>query len=251
MIPRTFYGICFLLWCLSGAAQAEITVAAFNVRPWGYIDENGQVAGHYIPMMRAFGRQLKTPMAINPMPYPRMLQDISSGKADLAILMDDEVSAGIGHRLALLPVSEVVLVLRPGLSMAKLKTLSEPRLGRVTGTYYQAVSQYLPIVNYVGMPNLESGFAMLAMSRVDALVLSNAALELAVEEGVSIAATKFEVEEIGKISAALYLSKSSDKAVDLARYRAIAHQVVDEMTSVKIGPEAQQAKSLFIKKKNK
>lgn len=248
---RALYGLGILLLCLSTSIQSEVTMAVFNVKPWGYIDERGQVAGYYLSLIRDFERQLGIKITFKLGPYLRVLQDISSGDADFAILIDDPDSAGIAYRLAPLPVIEVVFVLRSGLSLAKLKVLPEPRIGRVIGAYYQEVGQLLPAASYVGVPNIESGFAMLAMGRVDALVFTDTALELLTEKGVDLPLNEFAVEKIGSIRAALYLSKNSDKAVDLARYRAIAHQVVDEMTSVKIGPEAQQAKSLFIKKKNK
>lgn len=237
-MQKTFCALC-LLWGLSFTVRAEVTMAVFNVKPWGYINKHGQFDGYYFPLVRSFEQQLGINISFKPGPYLRVMQDISSGDADFAILIDDYDSAGIAHRLAKLPVIEVVLVLRVGLSLADLKVLPEPRVGRIIGSYFQEVRQQLPAARYVGVPNMESGFALLAMGRVDALIFTNTALELLSKKRRKTLLDDFSVEKIGEINAALYLSKSSGKVADLARYRAAARQVVSEMNGVDISLQAQ------------
>jgi len=197
-------------------AAEPVVFSTSSVEPWGYFTDRHQPKGLLVTFSQLLQRQMQlnsseTLRFINFIrPYPRVINDIKTGKADFAVLFRSPESLNYGD-----PVGEVYRfdILVTGLSTAEpIKDLSDLEgkpIGYVRGSKYGPAFDGNTRLTKLSLDSMEKGVEMLKKSRLHALVCLDQTRAYALKQkNIPTAATE-TLMVLGSASADLYISKRS------------------------------------------
>ena len=172
--------LCFFLLLCTGSLQAQPAAApemsgapkvvTSTVTPWG-IDRPGQPPqGMLVDMQRALFQRAGLPFHNDMKPYPRVIADIESGQADVAVMFVSPESERTGISLGQVVQERIVVAMRAeAAAITQLNDLSNRYVGHVRGSRYGAAFDEHPGIIRVPVTDAEQGLRMLLAGRLDAM----------------------------------------------------------------------------------
>jgi polar amino acid transport system substrate-binding protein len=168
---------CFLL---IAAYQAEADVlskqdntarfATSTVKPWGFMDEQGQQRGMLVEFTRHLSLEIGTKYHNYLQPYPRVIHSLGSGFVDFAVLLDGPLAEKSGIRVGGLFVTEVLLVAKSGVEpIASIELLSGMTVGHIRGSNYGDRFDRATHFKRIPINTMRQGLAMVLAGRIDAM----------------------------------------------------------------------------------
>lgn len=204
--------LCLLtLLTLTSAVRADAQaprLVTSTVTPWG-IDLPGQAPrGMLVDLQRELLRQAGLPFRNTMKPYPRVIADIESGEADLAIMFVSPEAERIGISLGQVATERVVIAVRANApAVQSLDDLSGRLVGQVRGSRYGAAFDEHPGIIRVPVTEVEQGLLMLLAGRIDAMASTEHSLLYALYNAGMDAADIRIALPLFTVRADLYLSR--------------------------------------------
>nr|WP_269783232.1 transporter substrate-binding domain-containing protein [Marinibactrum halimedae] len=180
------------------------------VAPWGYLDKSGRNKGILTDFMSELCNRAAIPCHQMIAPYPRVIQSVSTGYADAAILF---VSDSVAERARLLGIVADVRTVMVGLPNAEkihsLDDLKGKRVGVIRASYYGDEFDQRDDFQKIPLNSIDHGLYMLIGKRIDVIV----SVEQTVFYGMrslGMDVRHFRVlGEVSVVQAGLYISKAS------------------------------------------
>lgn len=197
-------------------AAEPVVFSTSSVEPWGYFTDRHQPKGLLVTFNQLLQQQMQrySPESLRFInflrPYPRVIHDIKTGKADFAVLFRSPESLNYGD-----PVGEVSRfdILVTGLNSAEpIKDLSDLEgkpIGYVRGSKYGPAFDGNTRLTKLSLNSMEKGVEMLKKGRLHALVCLDQTLAYALaQKNIPAGATK-TLMVLGSAQTDLYISKRS------------------------------------------
>ncbi|RRJ84817.1 substrate-binding periplasmic protein [Aestuariirhabdus litorea] len=198
---------------VSGGLHADsIAVATTTVKPWGYLDNEGAPQGLLSQFIRELEDHSGLPMNNTLEPYPRVIQEIKSGKADIAVLLkspeSDKFAIDLGE---VVKTSTIFIALAGTPPIDTLDALIGSRVGHIRGSKYGTEFDDHPSIHRVPVSDVAQGLRMLRQGRIEALASTDYSLfytlrELHIDPGLLT-----QLISLKSNSGHLYLSRRSPK----------------------------------------
>ncbi len=191
-----------------------------NVKPWGYYRNHNHPTG----LLVEFGDQLQRQILKNAAarldfenhirPYPRVISDIKTGRADFAVLFNSPESLNYGNSLGKIASFEILITGRKtSPPINTIDDLAGKTIGYVRGSKYGPAFDSNNKLIKVSLDSMDKGVEMLLKGRLDALICLDQTLHYSLKEkSINPSATK-TLLVLGSARADLFISKRSDKAV--------------------------------------
>ena len=188
-----------------GAAPAVVTT---TVEPWGFFDENGKQSGILVDFVRTLMANAGLALDNKLKPYPRVIHEIATGQAELAVLFAGPQSDAIGQSLGKLTAVRVIIVMRAGeKALTTLEDFEGLKIGYVRGSRYGSVFDDNPLFKHVAVSNADQGLRMLMSGRIDAMASTEHSLLYAsYHSGIASADLRVALSPV-TASAHLYVSR--------------------------------------------
>lgn len=166
---------CFSAGAVESARSVVIRFAILDAMPFGGKDASGKPVGIYAKLLQALQEELPDKLSIEVVPYARAAHLVASRQADATLMFN---ASNLEHStVSLLPVftSDLVVQLRPGLTIparAKLKSLT---IGRMRGGCKELEGDQ----KFYELNTQEQGVQMLLAGRLDGFCTSAETLKFA------------------------------------------------------------------------
>lgn len=200
-----------------GKAASEISFVAPILTPYAYYDEEGQLTGTQVELVNKINQTSKIKLDVFPVPASRLMRTISSGKADLAILIESDAANALGEKIALITQPSFMIVSLKGAkvvsSFAELKGQS---VGYISSAFYGEEFDKNTDIYKVPLLDNVKALNMLLLKRIDYLATSERGLVYLLNEkkvfGKVVPQFVFH-----QTNAYLYLSKRSKSYAELIK----------------------------------
>ncbi len=177
---RVAHGLLFFVlmaFLIAPHCQAKgLSAAIFDIAPWGYLDNDGNIAGIEYEIISAIAEEMAEDIDIQLVPYKRMLENLEAGVVDFAIFYRSAKSEQSGEPLAKWGKLDIIVVGRAGTDLRSYEDLRPltvaVRLGGLFDPHFNndATLKKLVVDNYA------HGLKMLMAKRVDAVIGTAATL---------------------------------------------------------------------------
>jgi len=156
----------------SSQVNSALKVGIIDIPPFSFSD--GQQRGIHIDYVREVFKLAKIPATLQSLPYPRVVEGISAGKVDIALMFrrDElpntiEVCKSFGfHNL---------IVTRKGVHASNLKGLENLRVGVIRKAQFGKEFNEADYFQKIYLENYSQSFKMLRLSRLEAFIISRPA----------------------------------------------------------------------------
>ncbi len=201
-------------------ASEPVQIVTSMVAPWGYRSATGRPDGLLVKLADLLAREAGLPYQQNLRPYPRVLQEISAGRADMAVLFDSPESEKIAEPLGkVLEISIVVIGPAGTPALEDMGQLSGQRAGYIRGSKYGSAFDDNRTLIKIPLNTPEQGLAMLLQGRLDVMVISDHTLRFALQKmGLTAERVSLRLRLAGT-SASLYFSRLSPRQDLRSTYR--------------------------------
>ncbi|WP_086479306.1 substrate-binding periplasmic protein [Oceanospirillum sanctuarii] len=199
-------------------AHDPVVFSTSSVEPWGYFIDGNQPAGLLVEFNEALQAELKQHSSFDVTfenyirPYPRVINDIKTGRADFAVLFNSPESHNYGDSVGEVSTFDVVVTGRQdSAGITSLDDLEGLPVGHVRGSKYGPAFDDNTKILKVSLDSMEKGLDMLLKGRLAALICLDQTLYHSMnEKGIAPDQTK-TLFVIGKARADLFISKRSKK----------------------------------------
>lgn len=199
-------------------ADNTLIFSTSNVEPWGYFVEGNQPAGLLVEFNEALQDEMRQHDTSGVTfenyirPYPRVINDIKTGRADFAVLFNSPESHNFGDSVGEVSTFNVLVTGRhDSKDFLSLDDLEGLPVGHVRGSKYGPAFDNNSKILKVSLDSMEKGLDMLLKGRLAALVCLDQTLYYSLKEkGISADQTR-TLFVIGKARADLFVSKRSRK----------------------------------------
>lgn len=164
------------LVCSAPAAAGGLTAAIFAIPPWGYRDAQGRITGIEYEIVQAIAEHLDEPVAIELLPYKRMIRHLETGEADFAIFYRSERSEEVAEPLVKWGELDIIVIGRAGREITTYEDLRSLDIAVRLGGYFGERFDNDTALNKRPVENYARGVKMLMAGRVDAVVGTAATL---------------------------------------------------------------------------
>jgi polar amino acid transport system substrate-binding protein len=172
-----------LLGLLCGAAVAAdrpITMPLLSVRPYGWLDAQGQPQGLYPDIAAALARETGLEIRVDMVPFARAAALVAGGNADATLMFSTAVTEKKAVQAVVVFYTDQVVMLRPGVSVTSRLDLMPLSLGRMIGGCQELVNDTSANWRFSDLVSQESGLRMLLASRLDGFCSASEAVTDAV-----------------------------------------------------------------------
>ena len=145
-------------------------LATSTVKPWGFADTDRTRKGMLIDFQNTLFSRAN--IAVNNVlePYPRVIQDIEKGDADIAVMFVSPQANRIAHSLGNVLSERIVIVVKAGSKEYRsLDDFNGQNIGQVRGSKYGDAFDNHPGITRVALTDVEQGLKMLLAGRLDAM----------------------------------------------------------------------------------
>lgn len=206
-----------------------------TVKPWGFIDEEGQEDGLLVRFEREL--YLETGIAYENylQPYPRVLHSLASGSVDFAIIFDPHAPREKTVRVGHVTTTEIIVVARAGVEpLASIDGLAKQRVGYIRGSKYGEAFDGATHFTRIPINTMKQGLSMLLNGRIDAMTSSDQSLYWAMERMGIDGSRLARVLILGGVTGGLYMSNSSRRQDLLPIYRKALQRMQAKGTMTRI-----------------
>ncbi|WP_284378770.1 substrate-binding periplasmic protein [Litoribrevibacter albus] len=208
----SFFACLILLFSYPLSAQAESTllISTSNVMPWGIEKSDAPNEGLLVEFAKAFGDSSGIRYKNRLKPYPRVINDIRLGHADLAVLFESPESERIAYSLGEVTSVDVIAVSKSShRQIWSLSDLDGERVAYVRGSKYGHQFDQHKGFKKVPVNNMNQGLKMLMQNHVDVVVSTDQSIYYGIDSlGIQSKWLK-KLLVISTATANLYLSKQS------------------------------------------
>ena len=163
-----------LLLILPSLSYAGLKASIFNIKPWGYVDKNGNPAGIDAEIVNAISKELKQEIKIDVVPYKRMMHQLSYGQTDFAIFFKSSKSEKVAEPVIKWGELDIIVIGMKGQSIEKYSDLKNKRIGVRLGGYFHPKFDSDKSLRKQSFANYEDSIVSLKKDKVD-LVIGTAA----------------------------------------------------------------------------
>lgn len=145
-------------------------VSTSTVTPWGIVSDDGSAAGILVDFQKILFERAGVPMNLRMEPYPRVIQSIRSGTADVAVMFVSPESQRIAISLGKVVDEQIVIVTladRP--PVHSLDDFNGKLVGQVRGSRYGKDFDQHPGIVRTPVTDVEQGLKMLLSGRIEAM----------------------------------------------------------------------------------
>ncbi|MCL6414660.1 transporter substrate-binding domain-containing protein [Aestuariirhabdus sp. Z084] len=216
------------LFLPAAAYPDSLQVSTSTVKPWGYVNAQGQLDG----LLSRFTLELEKHSGItlnNTLtPYPRVIQEVKSGQADLAVLFKSPQADQYGIDLGEVVKTSIIITARADAPpINSLDALAGKRVGYIRGSRYGASFDDNLQLYKVPIRDMAQGVRMLMQGRIEAMVSADYTLFYTLRE-LDIEPTRLvHLLTLDSNSGHLYLSRRSTKPDSAANLQ----KALEEMRS--------------------
>jgi ABC-type amino acid transport substrate-binding protein len=165
-----------LLCSAAGAADRQISMPLLLVRPYGWLDAQGQAQGLYPEIAAALARETGLTIRVDMVPFARAAALVASGNADATLMFTTEVMENKAVQAMVVFYTNQIVLLRPGVAVTARGDLAPLTLGRMIGGCRELVDDTSRAWNFVDLTTQEAGLRMLLASRLDGFCSASEAL---------------------------------------------------------------------------
>lgn len=145
-------------------------VVTSTVKPWGFSDSDKANKGILIDFQNTLFARANIEFNNLLEPYPRVIQDIEKGDADIAVMFVSPQAERIAHSLGFVLNERIVIVVKAGSKEYRsLDDFSGQIIGQVRGSKYGQAFDTHPGITRVALTDVEQGLKMLLAGRLDAM----------------------------------------------------------------------------------
>jgi polar amino acid transport system substrate-binding protein len=204
-----------LLCVTAAAADRPITMPLLSVRPYGWLDAQGQPRGLYPDIAVALARESGLDIRVDMVPFARAAALVASGNADATLMFTTEATEKKAVQAVVVFYTDQVVLLRPGVSAASRVDLAPLSLGRMIGGCQELVNDTSANWRFSDVASQESGLRMLLASRLDGFCSASEALTDAVASA-GLESSFFTVQRVVLATKPVWLQLSPSLPQDLA-----------------------------------
>lgn len=199
-----------LCFTTSVLADETLLLSTSNVMPWGIEKPDGSHEGLLVELADAFCNQTGMQTRNRLKPYPRVINDIRTGQADVAVLFHSPESESIGYSLGEVASVEIIAVSkRSHKQISSLSDLNGERVAHVRGSKYGPTFDNHTGFHKVPVKNMNQGLRMLMKNHVDVVVSTDQSIYYGIENLAIETKWLKKLWVISTAKADLYLSKKS------------------------------------------
>ena len=152
----------------SGPATPNVVTS--TVTPWGFADNEGHQAGILVDFQQFLFSRAGLPLHNTLIPYPRVIQEIASGKADVAVMFTSPLANQIADSLGKVVDEHIIIVTRADApDYHSLDDFAGKQVGQVRGSRYGEVFDNHPLLQRIPVTDVDQGLKMLLAGRLDAM----------------------------------------------------------------------------------
>ncbi|WP_430461561.1 substrate-binding periplasmic protein [Thalassolituus sp. LLYu03] len=204
-------------------------VTTSTVTPWGIVHDNAPMTGMLVDFQKTLFERAGVPYTNRPEPYPRVIQSIAGGSADVAVMFVSPAADQIGENLGNIAEERIVVVTTAtAREVTSLNDFAGKLVGHVRGSKYGPVfDQHNGIVR-TPVTDVEQGLKMLLSGRLAAMASTEHSLLYAMytagidSRQVRIALPLFNVK------AGLYVSHAAAHEPWVAPLRQALKTMIDD-----------------------
>lgn len=197
-------------------ADHDLTFSTSNVEPWGWFNEEYEPKGLLVALNTALQKEMMhrshriLHFTNHIRPYPRVINDIKTGRADFAVLFNSRESDQFGESVGKVSDFKVLVTgLRDADSINSLQDLKGRPIGYVRGSRYGPVFDDNTDLSKVALDSMDKGLDMLLKGRLAALVCLDQTLFHALAKKRIPAGRTQTLMVLGSARADLYISRRS------------------------------------------
>lgn len=216
----------FSLFTSQAMSDELLKISTSNVMPWGIEKPDGKYEGLLVELADAFCHESGMQTRNRLKPYPRVINDIRLGQADVAVLFHSPESDRIGYSLGEVARVEVIAVSKSAhKQIFSLDDLKGERVAHVRGSKYGPAFDQHKGFQKVPVKNMNQGLSMLMKNHVDVVVSTDQSIYYGIDDlGIETKWLK-KLLVISTASADLYLSKKSPFVHNLDALRAAVSEL--------------------------
>jgi polar amino acid transport system substrate-binding protein len=209
--------VCFLLLTVY-QAEADVLLSAGDsarfatstVKPWGFMDEQGQQRGMLVEFAEQLSHETGTKYQNYLQPYPRVIHSLGSGFVDFAVLLDGPLAEKSGIRVGGLFVTEVLIVAKAGIEpLNSIEQLAGMRVGHIRGSNYGDRFDNASHFKRLPINTMRQGLAMVLAGRIDAMASADFTLYYGMEKMELKAEQLSRLLVVREHTGGLYMSRQS------------------------------------------
>lgn len=152
------------------ADEAVPRLATSTVKPWGFSDAESNYRGILVDFQNTLLSRAGITVHHLLEPYPRVIQDIEKGDADLAVMFVSPEAERIAYSLGPVINERIVIVVKAGSQTYQtLDDFNDRTIGQVRGSRYGAAFDNHPGITRIALTDVEQGLKMLLAGRLDAM----------------------------------------------------------------------------------
>ncbi|MCA6060182.1 ABC transporter substrate-binding protein [Thalassolituus sp. ST750PaO-4] len=172
--------------------QAIPLVVTSTVQPWGFSDTEKANKGILVDFQNSLFTRANIKFNNQLEPYPRVIQDIEKGDADIAVMFVSPQAERIAHSLGFVLNERIVIVVKAGSKEYRsLDDFNGQNIGQVRGSKYGQAFDTHPGITRVALTDVEQGLKMLLAGRLDAMASTEHSLLFAMySAGIDAAAVQ-------------------------------------------------------------
>jgi len=204
----------FLLsFLFSTYAYSDVKVALFDIAPFSYINDKGELDGVVYKLCRKIEKESGLKFDYSLVPYARAIKLLSDGEVDFAVFYPSSKYDGYFNKLAPTLGNYNYMVSLKNLHLSSLKDIGEKKIGLIRGARYSEEFDKLKKPGVVFLQDYSKVFNMLLLNRIDIAVISSAAFEYFIKLQDVNAVEKFNIFTINLQPNWIHINKRLDPSI--------------------------------------
>lgn len=166
----------FLLIAAPVSKAETLEASIFDIAPWGYLDENGKVAGIEYDVIKAIAKEMNEDIKIKLVPYKRMIIDVQTGVSDFAIFYRSKKSEAVAEPIVPWGKLDIAVIGKKGTIIKTYDDLYGKMIGVRLGGYFDPKFDADQKLKKIDVENYAHGIRLLRANRLDAVIGTAATL---------------------------------------------------------------------------
>ncbi|PIK13783.1 transporter substrate-binding domain-containing protein [Halobacteriovorax sp. JY17] len=156
---------------------AKVRVALFDVPPYSYINEKGDLDGVVYKLCKKIEERSGLKFTYTLVPYARAIKLLKDGEVDLGVFYPSEKYRGEFSALTPTLGNINYLITKKAIKIKSLKEIGSLKIALIRGAKYSKEFDALEKPGQVFVQDYNKSLHMLLLNRVDLVVVSSAAFE--------------------------------------------------------------------------
>lgn len=158
-------------------ADSSISFVVPLLTPYAYYSEEGRLTGTQVELIKKLNATMDIKIDAFPVPVSRLMRTWGSGKSDLAVLIESDVSNELGEKVAFITQPKFMIVsLKSAKKVSSLSQLRQQSVGYLSSGFYGEEFTKNTEMNKVPILDNVKALNMLLLKRIDYLATSERGL---------------------------------------------------------------------------